>query len=152
MSRGINKVILVGTLGADPETRYTNSGSAVTSIRIATSEKWKDKSTGQLVEKTEWHSVTFFGRLAEVAAEYLTKGRQVYVEGKLTTEKWQDKDGNDRYTTKIIAHEMQMLGGNPQGDSQPRQGRQQPSQRQQRNEPPPGGIAMGDDYDPEIPF
>jgi len=111
MARGINKVILVGNLGADPETRYTASGAAITGIRIATSESWKDKQTGEQQERTEWHSITFFGRLAEVAGEYLRKGSQVYVEGKLQTDKWQDKDGNDRYTTKVIANEMQMLGG-----------------------------------------
>lgn len=114
MARGVNKVILVGSLGADPETRYTASGVAITSIRIATSESWKDKQSGEKVEKTEWHSITFFGRLAEVASEYLRKGAQVYIEGRLQTDKWQDKDGNDRYTTKVIANEMQMLGGKPQ--------------------------------------
>lgn len=111
MARGINKVILVGNLGADPETRYTASGAAITGIRIATSESWKDKQTGEQQERTEWHSITFFGRLAEIAGEYLRKGSQVYVEGRLQTDKWQDKDGNDRYTTKVIANEMQMLGG-----------------------------------------
>ena len=111
MARGINKVILVGNLGADPETRYTASGAAITGIRIATSESWKDKQTGEQQERTEWHSITFFGRLAEIAGEYLRKGSQVYVEGRLQTDKWQDKDGNDRYTTKVIASEMQMLGG-----------------------------------------
>jgi len=111
MARGINKVILVGNLGADPETRYTASGAAITSIRIATSESWKDKQTGEQQERTEWHSITFFGRLAEIAGEYLRKGSQVYVEGRLQTDKWQDKDGNDRFTTKVIANEMQMLGG-----------------------------------------
>lgn len=111
MARGINKVILVGNLGADPETRYTASGAAITSIRIATSEAWKDKQTGEQQERTEWHSITFFGRLAEIAGEYLRKGSQVYVEGRLQTDKWQDKDGNDRFTTKIIANEMQMMGG-----------------------------------------
>jgi len=111
MARGINKVILVGNLGADPETRYTASGAAISSIRIATSESWKDKQTGEQQERTEWHSITFFGRLAEIAGEYLRKGSQVYVEGRLQTDKWQDKDGNDRFTTKVIANEMQMLGG-----------------------------------------
>jgi single-strand DNA-binding protein len=111
MARGVNKVILVGNLGADPETRYTASGAAITGIRIATSESWKDKQTGEQQERTEWHSITFFGRLAEIAGEYLRKGSQVYVEGRLQTDKWQDKDGNDRFTTKVIANEMQMLGG-----------------------------------------
>ena len=111
MARGINKVILVGNLGADPETRYTTSGSAITSIRIATSESWKDKQTGEQQERTEWHRVKFFGRLAEIAGEYLKKGRQVYVEGSLRTDKYTDKDGIERYSTDIIANEMQMLGG-----------------------------------------
>ena len=111
MARGINKVILVGNLGADPETRYMPSGGAVTNMRIATSESWKDKQTGEQKDRTEWHNVAMFGRLAEIAAEYLRKGSQVYVEGKLRTRKWQDKDGNDRWTTEVIADEMQMLGG-----------------------------------------
>jgi single-strand DNA-binding protein len=109
MARGINKVILVGNLGADPETRYTTSGSAITSIRIATSESWKDKQTGEQQERTEWHRVKFFGRLAEIAGEYLKKGSQVYVEGKLRTDEY-EKDGIKRYSTDIIADEMQMLG------------------------------------------
>lgn len=110
MARGINKVILVGNLGADPETRYTANGSAITSIRIATSESWKDKSTGEQQERTEWHRVKFFGRLAEIAGEYLKKGSQVYVEGKLRTDEY-EKDGIKRYSTDVIADEMQMLGG-----------------------------------------
>ncbi len=113
MARGINKVILVGNLGADPDTRYMPSGSAVTNIRVATSESWKDKNTGDQQDRTEWHSVAFFGRLAEVAAEYLRKGSQVYIEGKLRTRKWQDRDGNDRWSTEVIASEMQMLGSRP---------------------------------------
>jgi single-strand DNA-binding protein len=111
MARGINKVILVGNLGADPETRYTANGGAITTIRIATSESWKDKQTGENQERTEWHRVKFFGRLAEIAGEYLKKGRQVYVEGSLRTDKYTDKDGVERYTTDIVANEMQMLGG-----------------------------------------
>ena len=114
MARGINKVILVGNLGADPETRYTPSGTAITSIRIATSESWKDKQTGEQQERTEWHRVDFFGRLAEIAGEYLKKGRQVYVEGKLRTDEY-EKDGVKRYSTKIVADEMQMLGGREGG-------------------------------------
>ena len=110
MARGINKVILVGNLGADPETRYTPSGTAITSIRIATSESWKDKTSGEQQERTEWHRVKFFGRLAEIAGEYLKKGGQVYVEGKLRTDEY-EKDGVKRYSTDIIADEMQMLGG-----------------------------------------
>jgi single-strand DNA-binding protein len=113
MARGINKVILVGNLGADPESRAMPSGSAVTNIRVATSESWKDKNTGDQQERTEWHNVAFFGRLAEVSAEYLRKGSQVYIEGKLRTRKWQDRDGKDRWTTEVIANEMQMLGGRP---------------------------------------
>jgi len=113
MARGVNKVILVGNLGADPETRYTAGGQAITSIRIATSEAWKDKQTGEQQERTEWHRVKFFGRLAEIAGEYLKKGRQVYVEGSLRTDKYTDKDGIERFSTDIIADEMQMLGGNP---------------------------------------
>ena len=111
MARGINKVILVGNLGQDPETRAMPSGKAVTNVRIATSDSWRDKQTGEQKEATEWHTVVFFDRLAEVAAEYLRKGSQVYVEGRLRTRKWQDKTGNDRYTTEIVANEMQMLGG-----------------------------------------
>jgi single-strand DNA-binding protein len=110
MARGINKVILVGNLGADPETRYTPSGTAITSIRIATSESWKDKTSGEQQERTEWHRVKFFGRLAEIAGEYLKKGGQVYIEGKLRTDEY-EKDGVKRYSTDIIADEMQMLGG-----------------------------------------
>jgi single-strand DNA-binding protein len=111
MARGVNKVILVGNLGADPETRSMPSGMTVTNIRIATSESWKDKSSGAQQERTEWHSVALFGKLGEIAAEYLRKGSQAYIEGKLRTRKWQDKQGNDRYTTEIIADNMQMLGG-----------------------------------------
>ncbi|MFP4155117.1 MAG: single-stranded DNA-binding protein [Halothiobacillaceae bacterium] len=111
MARGINKVILVGNLGVDPEVRYMPSGGQVTNIRIATSEQWRDKNTGENQERTEWHRVVFFGRLAEIAGEYLRKGSQVYVEGSLRTRKWQGQDGQDRYTTEIVANEMQMLGG-----------------------------------------
>jgi single-strand DNA-binding protein len=110
MARGINKVILVGNLGKDPETRYMPSGSAVTNLTLATSESWKDKQTGDQQERTEWHKIAMFGRLAEIAAEYLRKGSQVYIEGKLRTRKWQDKEGKDRWTTEIVADEMQMLG------------------------------------------
>ena len=111
MARGINKVILVGNLGQDPETRYMPSGGAVTNITVATNESWKDKQTGEQKDRTEWHKVAMFNRLAEVAAEYLRKGSQVYIEGKIRTRKWQDKEGKDRYTTEVIADEMQMLGG-----------------------------------------
>ncbi len=115
MARGVNKVILVGNLGGDPETRSMPSGMTVTNIRIATSESWKDKASGAQQERTEWHSIALFGRLGEIAAEYLRKGSQVFIEGKLRTRKWQDKQGNDRFTTEIIADNMQMLGGRAGG-------------------------------------
>lgn len=115
MARGINKVILVGNVGGDPDVKYMPSGSAITNISIATSESWKDKQTGQQQERTEWHRVVFFNRLAEIAGEYLRKGQQVYVEGSLRTRKWQDNNGNDRYTTEIVGNEMQMLGGRSSG-------------------------------------
>jgi single-strand DNA-binding protein len=110
MARGVNKVILVGNLGKDPEVRYSPNGQAVANVTIATSESWKDKNTGDKQERTEWHRIVFFGRLAEIAGEYLKKGAQIYVEGRLQTRKWQDKEGKDRYTTEIVANEMQMLG------------------------------------------
>ena len=116
MARGINKVILVGNLGNDPEVRYSQGGSAITTVSVATSETWKDKQTGEAQERTEWHRVKFFGRLAEIAGEYLKKGRQVYIEGSLRTEKYTDKNGVERYSTDIIANEMQMLGGSPGGE------------------------------------
>ncbi|MBU1558993.1 MAG: single-stranded DNA-binding protein [Gammaproteobacteria bacterium] len=109
MARGVNKVILIGNLGSDPETRYMPNGGAVTNVSLATSEFWKDKESGEQHEKTEWHRVVFFGRLAEIAGEYLKKGSKVFIEGSLRTRKWQDKSGTDRYTTEIIASEMQML-------------------------------------------
>ena len=117
MARGVNKVILVGNLGKDPETRYMPSGSAVTNLTLATSESWKDKQTGEQQDRTEWHKIAMFGRLAEIAAEYLRKGSQIYIEGKLRTRKWQDKEGKDRYTTEIVADEMQMLGSKGGGAS-----------------------------------
>ena len=110
MARGINKVIVVGNLGADPDSRTMPSGNAVTNISVATSESWNDKETGEKQEKTEWHRVVFFGRLAEIDSDYLKKGSQVYVEGKLQTRKWEDKEGNERWTTEIVANQMQMLG------------------------------------------
>lgn len=109
--KGVNKAIIVGNLGKDPEVRYSANGSAIANCTIATTESWKDKNTGDKQEKTEWHRVVFFGKLAEIAGEYLKKGSQVYVEGRLQTRKWQDKQGQDRYTTEIVANEMQMLGG-----------------------------------------
>ena len=111
MARGINKVILIGNLGADPETRAMPSGTTVANLRIATSESWRDKQSGEQQERTEWHRVALFGRLAEIAGEYLRKGSQVYIEGSLRTRKWQDKQGNERYSTEIIGNELQMLGG-----------------------------------------
>jgi single-strand DNA-binding protein len=118
----VNKVILVGNLGADPETRYQPSGDAITNIRVATTDRWKDKASGEMKEATEWHRVAFFGRLAEIAGEYLKKGSQVYIEGRIRTRKYQDKDGIERYSTEIIGDRMQMLGsragsGEPRGDS-----------------------------------
>jgi single-strand DNA-binding protein len=115
MARGVNKVILVGTLGKDPEVRYSQAGAAMTSISVATNESWKDKVTGEKQERTEWHRVKFFGRLAEIAGEYLKKGGQVYIEGSLRTEKYTDKQGVEKYSTDIIANEMQMLGGRGEG-------------------------------------
>lgn len=125
MARGINKVILVGNLGADPETRYTPSNTAVTNLRLATSESWRDRNSGETQERTEWHRVVMFNRLAEIAAEYLRKGSKVYVEGKLQTRKWQDQNGQDRWSTEIVANEMQMLdsrgggGGGGFGGNEP---------------------------------
>ena len=144
MARGINKVIIVGNLGADPETRYMPSGSAVTNLSVATSETWKDKQTGEQKERTEWHKVAMFNRLAEIAAEYLRKGSQVYIEGKLRTRKWQDRDGNDRWTTEIVADEMQMLGGRGGGGSAPMSSDRGSS----------GGAPEGppDDFEDDIPF
>ena len=162
MARGINKVIIVGNVGGDPETRYMPSGSAVTNLTVATNESWKDKQTGEQKERTEWHRVAMFNRLAEIAAEYLRKGSQVYIEGKLRTRKWQDKSGQDRYTTEIIADEMQMLGGrggsgsggggggNFGGGSQGGdQGGGQSGGQGGGNAPPQPGP---DDFDDDIPF
>ena len=109
--KGINKAIILGTLGQDPEIRYTANGAAIANLSVATNEKWKDKNTGQTQERTEWHKVVIFGKLAEICEQYLKKGASVYLEGKIQTKKWQDKSGNDRYSTEIVAHEMQMLGG-----------------------------------------
>ena len=147
MARGINKVILVGNLGADPETRYMPSGSAVTNIRVATTESWKDKDTGDQQERTEWHSVAFFGRLAEIVAEYLRKGSQVYIEGKLRTRKWQDREGNDRWSTEEVANEMQMLGSRP-GSNAPAQAPAPAAAQVGADvpQPPPG------EFDDDIPF
>src|SRR5262245_31325450 len=156
MARGINKVILVGNLGQDPETRYMPNGKAVTNLRIATSESWKDKQTGEQREQTEWHSIVMYDKLAEIAAEYLRKGSQVYVEGKLRTRKWQDKEGRDRYTTEIQANEMQMLGGRG-GDRAGMGGAGAESRGEPRSsavaerKPAPAGDAGGE-FDDDIPF
>ena len=158
MARGVNKVILVGNLGQDPETRYMPSGAAVTNFTLATNESWKDKQTGEQRDRTEWHRVAMFNRLAEIAAEYLRKGSQVYIEGKLRTRKWQGQDGNDRYTTEIIADEMQMLGGRGGGGGgaygggqggSPQDGGQSGGQGGGGNAPPQPGP---DDFDDDIPF
>ena len=140
MARGINKVILVGNLGNDPETRYSQSGSAITTISVATSESWKDKN-GEQQERTEWHRVKAFGRLAEIMGEYLKKGRQVYIEGSLRTEKYTDKNGVEKYATDIIADEMQMLGGNP-GEAGARGG-DRPERAARPSGGPRGGGASG---------
>jgi len=154
MARGINKVILVGNLGIDPEVRYSPSGAAVTRIRVATTDQWRDKQSGEQQERTEWHTVVFFGKLAEIAGEYLKKGQQVYLEGRLQTNKWQDREGNDRYTTEIIARDMQMLGGRggggggggssaswDEGGARPRQDRAEESQ-----------APASEDFEDDIPF
>ncbi len=161
MARGVNKVILVGNLGADPDVKYTAGGTAICTLSVATSESWKDKQTGEQQERTEWHRVKMFGRLAEIAGEYLKKGRQVYIEGSIRTDKYTDKEGIQRYSTDIIANEMQMLGGNEGGGgsgsggdrgqrqerSAPRGGQNPPSQQ---NAPAP---SRNDSFeDDEIPF
>jgi single-strand DNA-binding protein len=157
MARGINKVILVGNIGKDPEVRYTASGSAITNISIATSESWRDKTSGEQQERTEWHKVVFFNRLAEIAGEYLKKGSQVYVEGSMRTRKWQDKDGQDRYTTEVVANEMQMLGGRGGSEgvdrppSEKKGFRDSPPTRQGAGDPPPFDEADGF-VDDDIPF
>jgi single-strand DNA-binding protein len=149
MARGINKVILVGNLGADPDTRYMPSGDAVTNISLATTEAWKDKSSGDQQERTEWHRVVFFGRLAEIAAEYLRKGSQVYVEGQLRTRKWADKQGQDRWSTEIVAREMQMLGGRAgAAATAPAMTDRTPAPAAQAS----SGAASSPDFDDDIPF
>ncbi|HEM8274929.1 TPA: single-stranded DNA-binding protein [Providencia stuartii] len=150
-SRGVNKVILIGHLGQDPEIRYMPNGGAVANLTLATSESWRDKQTGEMREKTEWHKVVIFGKLAEIAGEYLKKGSQVYIEGSLQTRKWQDQSGQDRYTTEVVVNiggSMQMLGGNSNqaGIQQPARQSQQSQQQSPQNEPPM------DWDDQEIPF
>ena len=166
MARGINKVILIGNLGADPETRYTPSNTAVTNLRLATSDSWRDRQTGEQQKRTEWHRVVCFNRLAEIAAEYLRKGSKVYIEGRLQTRKWQGQDGQDRYTTEIVANDMQMLdsrggGGGGFGQSDPGDdwGQSAPPQRSSgggggapRPAPTTGPGPGGDDFDDDIPF
>ena len=161
MARGVNKVILVGNLGADPETRYTASGSAVTNIRLATTDSWRDKQSGEQQERTEWHRVVFFSRLAEIAAEYLRKGSQCYIEGRIQTRKWQGQDGQDRYSTEIVANEMQMLGGRgggagaaPPGSRDDDRGSAWPSAGKPASAPPAAPKSSGppDDFDDDIPF
>ena len=166
-SRGVNKVILIGNLGADPEVRYTPSGSAIAKIRVATSESWRDKQTGETQERTEWHRVTLFGRLGEVVGEYLRKGSKVYLEGRLQTSKYQGPDGSDRYSTDIIANERQMLDSRGDGGGAPRPpaaDRAAPAAAPPSDGNPgagqgsgqsAGGGAQGgafDDFDDDIPF
>jgi single-strand DNA-binding protein len=153
MARGINKVIIVGNLGQDPDTKAMPSGMTVCNLRIATSESWKDKQSGEMKEQTEWHSVAMFGRLAEIAGEYLRKGSQVYIEGRLRTRKWQDKNGNDRYTTEIVANEMQMLGSGRgmggEGRASASGGR---SSGGESDSEPVRSSTEKDDFDDDIPF
>lgn len=154
MARGVNKVILIGNLGADPEVRYSPNGSAVTNIRLATTDQWRDRQSGEQQERTEWHRVVFFSRLAEIAGEYLRKGSKVYVEGRLQTRKWQGQDGQDRFTTEIVGNEMQMLdgrgdnmgGGGGAGRASSGSGQQQPARQPERQSEPP------EDFDDDIPF
>jgi single-strand DNA-binding protein len=147
MSRGVNKVILVGNLGRDPEIRYTTSGSAIANVALATTDSWKDKQSGDRQDKTEWHKVVMFGRLGEIAGQYLKKGSQVYIEGRLQTSKWQDKEGQDRYTTEIVANEMQMLGGRGGSDAA-----FTPSQSSAPAPQAAVPMAAGNDLDDDIPF
>jgi len=152
MARGVNKVILIGHLGQDPQSRAMPSGKAVVNLRVATTDQWRDKQTGENKEATEWHNVVMFDRLAEIAAEYLRKGSQVYVEGKIRTRKWQDKEGNDRYTTEIIANEMNMLGGRGAGErgaSAP-QDRSRDRGEERPRAAEPAGVA--ESFDDDIPF
>ena len=150
MAKGINKVILIGNLGKDPEVRYSPNGGAVANITLATTESWKDKNSGEQVDKTEWHRVVFFRRLAEIAGEYLKKGSKVYIEGKLQTRKWQDQNGQDRYTTEIVANEMQMLDSRGGGSAEFSQA-SAPAAAASSNAG--GGMdAPPMDFDDDIPF
>ncbi|MBP9726105.1 MAG: single-stranded DNA-binding protein [Gammaproteobacteria bacterium] len=153
MARGINKVILVGNLGRDPETRYTPEGLAVTNLALATSESWKDKQSGEQQERTEWHRVVMYGRLAEIASEYLKKGAKVYIEGKLRTSKWQDKaTGVDKYSTDIVAGEMQMLDGKGGSNGGSSYNAPSSSQSSSRSQEMPESASMNDSFDDDIPF
>ena len=157
MARGVNKAIIVGTLGQDPDVKYTSSGSPVVNISVATNESWKDKTTGENVEKTEWHRIVIFGKLGEIAAQYLKKGSQVYFEGKIQTRKWQDQTGNDRYSTEIVANEMQMLGGRQGGGDSavpfnPPAQQQRQAPAQQQSAPSAPAVAPMDDGFDDIPF
>lgn len=151
MARSVNKVILIGHLGADPETRVMPSGMTVANLRIATSENWKDKQSGETQERTEWHNIALFGRLGEVAAEYLRKGSQVYIEGRLRTRKWQDKEGRDRYTTEIIANDMQMLGGRGGGGGGGGYG-ESAGAATATSAPATAPAGAQEDFDDDIPF
>lgn len=150
MARGINKVILVGNLGGDPEIRYTAGGAAVASFSVATSEQWTDKQSGQKQERTEWHNCTAWGKTAEIIGEYAKKGRQVYVEGKLKTEKYTDRNGVERYATKIVVEVFQLLGGSGEGGGQRQDGGQRSDYGTQRPAPPHPQSSEVDDDD--IPF
>ena len=153
MARGVNKVTLIGNLGNDPEVRYGKNGNAVANVSLATAESWRDKDSGEQQERTEWHRVVFFGRLAEIVSEYLHKGSQVYVEGRLQTNKWQDKEGNDRYTTQIVANEMQMLGGRggSTNNQEPAVEKSTDASSEQNKQPSPNQSST-DDFDEDIPF
>lgn len=156
-SRGVNKMILLGNLGKDPEVRYQPSGGAVANLAVATSEQWRDKTTGENKELTEWHRVVVFGKLAEVAGEYLRKGSQVYVEGQLRTRKWQAQDGTEKYTTEIVVNvggTLQMLGGKQEGGqvNRPQQNQQQRPQQQAGQSTPPANNEPPMNFDDDIPF
>lgn len=160
MARGVNKVILIGNIGSDPEVRYMPSGDAIANVNIATSDTWKDKQTGENQERTEWHRVVFFKRLAEIVGEYLRKGSKVYVEGRLQTRKWQGQDGQERYTTEIVANDMQMLDSRGGGSAnfEPREPRQQarsqdaPGARGGGQQPTQPASSLDKDFDDDIPF
>jgi single-strand DNA-binding protein len=153
MARGVNKAIIVGTLGQDPEIRYTANGGAVANISVATNESWRDKATGEAQERTEWHRIVMFGKLAEIAQQYLKKGSQAYFEGRIQTRKWQDNEGKDRYSTEIVANEMQMLGGRAGGAPMDSGGQSQSQpQSQPQSKPAPADTAPMDDGFDDIPF